>query len=516
MLKLAFNFIYCLLLLLPFIKTTNLYCGKLDNLGHFIGSRDAVLVGDPKGHIIFSKNEDTQLIPASTLKIFTALVALHYLGPDYKFFTEFYVDRHSNLKIKGYGDPLLISEAVAEMIHNLSMKLDVKYSIINDLVLDDSYFTPRTKIPGVNVSYEPYDAPNGALCVNFNTVNFKRNKDGDYISAESQTPLLSFILSRIKSSQMNQGRIVLSSQRNEITRYAGHLFLYFLKKEGFRIKGNIRLGKIQKKTDKLIYRYVSSFSLIHTLSKLLEYSNNFIANQLLIAAGIKAYGPPGNLDKGLRIAFIYAKDILELDDSHVGFVTQNELFPPSDKNPQLLIDKNYSFQTVNDFVYTTPSGRSKELRINRDSGIQTVDEISGYIVWIESKRRDITAVYRKVSSLDPYRNFDWLFEQNNTGFMLIDKEGLIVKHNDIIKKYIREPGEWKGRNVLTFPFIHQHDLAPLISNGMKSSSKPQAKTYKLKSTGIFDTLEVKFSVLSLTDLEGSIVGAIMTVAFPED
>ena len=218
----------------------------------------------------------------------------------------------------------------------------------------------------------------------------------------------------------------------------------------------------------------------------------------------------------LRYISEYAKDILELDDSHVGFITQDELFPPSDKNPQFLIDKNYSFQTVHDFVYTTPSGRSKELRINRDSGIQSVGEISGYIIWIESKRRDITAIYRKVSSLDPYRNFDWLFEQNKTGFMLIDKEGVIVGHNEIIKKYIREPGEWKGRNVLTFPFLHQHDLAALISNGMKSSSKPQSKTYKLKSTGIFDTLEVKFSVLSLTDLEGITVGAILTAAFPED
>jgi len=314
MLKLAFKFIFCLLLfLLPFVKITSLYCGNLDDLEHLIGDRDAVLVADPKGHIVFSKNVDVQLIPASTLKIFTALVAIHYLGLDYKFFTEFYMDHHSNLRVKGYGDPLLISETVVEMIHHLSMRLCAKYSIINDLILDDSYFGMPAETPGVNVSYEPYDAPNGALCVNFNTVNFKRSKNGVYVSAESQTPLLPFILSRVKASQMDHERIVLSSQRNEITRYAGHLFLYFLKKEGIRLNGSIRLGKVQKETDKLIYRYVSSFSLIQTLSKLLEYSNNFIANQLLITAGAKAYGPPGNLEKGVRAALIYAKNILEID-----------------------------------------------------------------------------------------------------------------------------------------------------------------------------------------------------------
>ena len=315
MLKLAVKFTSCLLLfLLLFVaKTTNLYCGKLDDLEHLIGARDAVLLADSKGHIIFSKNADIQLIPASTLKIFTALVAIHYLGPDYKFFTEFYMDRHSNLKIKGYGDPLLISETVKEMIHRLSMMLYAEFNIINDLVLDDSYFDASSVIPGVNVSYEPYDAPNGALCVNFNTVNFKRNKNGVYVSAESQTPLLPFILSRIKASQMDHGRIVLSSQRNEVTRYAGHLFLYFLKKDGIRFNGGIRMGKVQKEADKLIYRFVSSISLMQTLSKLLEYSNNFISNQLLITVGAKVYGPPGNLEKGLRAALIYAKNILEIN-----------------------------------------------------------------------------------------------------------------------------------------------------------------------------------------------------------
>jgi len=315
MLKLTFKFkffLLFLLFLLLFIKPIHLFCAKLDDLEHLIGDRDAVLISDPKGHIIFSKNVDKKLIPASTIKIFTALTAIHYLGPDYKFFTEFYMDRHSNLKIKGYGDPLLISETVETMIHRLSMILYSEFNILNDLVLDDSFFDASTVIPGVNVSYEPYDAPSGALCVNFNTVNFMRNKNGVYVSAESQTPLLPFILSRVKASQMDHGRIVLSSQRNEITRYAGNLFLYFLKKEGIRLNGSLKLGKVQKGADKLIYRYVSSFSLMQTLSKLLEYSNNFIANQLLITVGAKTYGPPGNLEKGVRAALIFAKEILEI------------------------------------------------------------------------------------------------------------------------------------------------------------------------------------------------------------
>ena len=87
---------------------------------------------------MYAKNENSGRIPASILKVFTALVALHYLGPDYRYHTEFYIDNDSNLIIKGYGDPLLVSEVVAEISHRLALKLKTAGKI-NDLVLDNSY-----------------------------------------------------------------------------------------------------------------------------------------------------------------------------------------------------------------------------------------------------------------------------------------------------------------------------------------------------------------------------------------
>jgi serine-type D-Ala-D-Ala carboxypeptidase/endopeptidase (penicillin-binding protein 4) len=294
--------------------TKSLYAKPFDDLNNFVGEHDAILVVNPQGRIVFSKNADTPLVPASILKIFTALVAFHYLGPEYRFPTEFYQDQDSNIKIKGYGDPLLISETLMEIVNNLIPILDTKSKIINDLVLDNSYFKAPVLMPGVVASScEPYDAPNGALCVNFNTVNFRRNKSGVCVSAEPQTPLLPFVLSRINASAMDRGRITLSRQKNEITRYAGHLFLYFLKKQGINPNGRIRVGRVNK-TDKPIFRYLSGFSLIQIVSKLLEYSNNFTANQLLIAAGAKGYGPPGTLEKGIRAASTYAKNNLKIDN----------------------------------------------------------------------------------------------------------------------------------------------------------------------------------------------------------
>jgi len=295
------------------VQAKIIYDQKLNDLKNLLGNQDAVLVADPQGRVIFSKNAGIQLVPASVLKIFTALVALHYLGPEYRFATEFYKDQDLNLKVKGYGDPLLISETLVEIANNIILKFNTKLKNINDLVLDDSYFKAPVLIPGVTSSYEPYDAPNGALCVNFNTVNFRRNQNGSYVSAETQTPLLPFVLSRITESAMDRGRIILFPNKNEITLYAGHLLLYFLKKEGIKSKGIIKIGRVGKR-DKLIFKYLSKFSFTQVVSKLFEYSNNFIANQLLIAAGAKAYGPPGTLNKGVHAALTYAKNNLNIDN----------------------------------------------------------------------------------------------------------------------------------------------------------------------------------------------------------
>ena len=298
-------------LLNPFL----LLAQDLDALDGMVGKNDAVLVTDATGHIRWSKNADKKLIPASILKVFTSLVALHYLGNDYQFPTEFYLDEQSNLKIKGYGDPLLVSEVIIKISQVLAGLLQDTQPL-NDLVLDDSYFSQPLTIPGISSSPQPYDAPNGALCVNFNTVNFKRTSRG-YVSAEPQTPLLPFVTDKIKASKLKQGRIVFSHDKNEITVYAGKLFQYFLEKQGIRFTGQVKLAPINANTDRLIFRYDSPFTLAQIVAKLLEHSNNFTTNQLLIATGAEVIGSPGTLTKGVTIAHDYARSMLGIEDMSI-------------------------------------------------------------------------------------------------------------------------------------------------------------------------------------------------------
>jgi len=184
-----------------------------DSFKKLLGKNDSLLISEIRSnkHLIHI-HADQMLIPASILKLFTALLAMNALGEDYHFHTDFFSDPHKNLKIKGYGDPLIISEMIPEMIRQISNQIPE----INDIILDDTHFQSPMIIPGATKnSTQPYDAPNGSLCVNFNTVFFKKDQNGAYISAESQTPLLPFIVDRIAHSSLDHGRIILSDNNQE-------------------------------------------------------------------------------------------------------------------------------------------------------------------------------------------------------------------------------------------------------------------------------------------------------------
>ncbi len=274
-----------------------------------VSSRDAVVVAGPDGQILYKKNETQKCIPASTLKILTALAAIDHFGTSYRFQTKFYVDLEQNLKIKGYGDPLLVSEVWQEIAQAISSRVQA----FKDLILDDTYFVRNLNIPGIGTSANPYDAPSGALCANFNTVFFKQDRAGRIVSAEPQTPLTPLAAGKVERLNLKAGRVSFSSDSHEATLYAGELFAHFLRKRGVTFQGRIRLGQV-KSEDKLVYTYKSSFTLEDNLKKMLEFSSNFMANQIFVAMGAHVHGPPGTVDKGIQVVSRYAKEVLNLND----------------------------------------------------------------------------------------------------------------------------------------------------------------------------------------------------------
>lgn len=276
------------------------------------GRRDAVMVVAPDGATLAAVHPDLVLIPASILKLVTSLAALGKMGPEYRFRTDFYIDPHNNLKIKGYGDPLLISERLRAIAGNLSPRLPS----IRNLILDDSYFEQPVRIPGRGASDEPYDAPNGALCVNFNTVAFN-HRNGTWISDEPQTPLLPSVIPHITASGLTRGRITLAANSSQALQYSGELLRYFLRQAGMAVQGGIERGRVDPENDHLIWSYRSQDELRRVVADLLEYSNNFIANQILLVMGAEVLNPPATMDKGLRVLRNYYHDVLKIDGGRI-------------------------------------------------------------------------------------------------------------------------------------------------------------------------------------------------------
>jgi D-alanyl-D-alanine carboxypeptidase/D-alanyl-D-alanine-endopeptidase (penicillin-binding protein 4) len=255
-----------------------------------------IILADDRGRVLYTQNKEKSFVPASTLKILTSLAAIHILGEDYHFPTHYDYDATSkNLYIKGYGDPLLTSEVIEDLSQDIILKAKIKE--IHHFIIDPSYYANPINIPGKGDSLNPYDAPVGALCANFNTINFQWDRDKKcFISGEPQTPLLDFFHEDIRKTNLRQGRIILSQQQSDL--YPGLLLKHFLEKK-IPVTGSVRVETFALKNT-APHVFQSPHELKTIVQSLLQYSNNFIANQLLLSMGAKLFGEPATLEKGVR------------------------------------------------------------------------------------------------------------------------------------------------------------------------------------------------------------------------
>ncbi|MFH1215221.1 MAG: D-alanyl-D-alanine carboxypeptidase [Pseudomonadota bacterium] len=260
----------------------------------FIDNGGYILGGDNEP--IAAANADTLFVPASILKIVTSLGALHILGPDFRFHTEFYLSGDNDLYIKGFGDPFLTSEEITIIIRKLET-LGAKE--INNIFLDGGAFQLEKDVDGRENSLNPYDAANSAIAANFNTLHLKKSPNGAIVSAEAQTPTLP-IMGRL-GRQLPPGthRINLTNKAVDTFIHTGELFRAIQKKMGLAGKGIIGPRAVPADIT-LFYSHPSNRSLEQVISGLMLYSNNFIANQLYLACGTAKEGYPATWSKSRR------------------------------------------------------------------------------------------------------------------------------------------------------------------------------------------------------------------------
>lgn len=145
-----------------------------DKVGIIIKSLDS-------DQIIYQHNATEKFNPASTLKLFTAVAALDYLGPDFTFSTQLLTDTPANpingvlagnLYIKFSGDPYLTTEALKKMIHALTAQ--GIHNIQGNIIIDDNALDrspwPTGRIPTDKTFC--YAAPVTATIIDRNCFSF--------------------------------------------------------------------------------------------------------------------------------------------------------------------------------------------------------------------------------------------------------------------------------------------------------------------------------------------------------
>lgn len=283
------------LLVVIFVSCSQGFAGSsVDALNKIDAS--ALLVVDANGKTLYSKHAEQRLIPASTVKLLTALMALEHWGRDYRFATEFYFDKNTNiLLVKGLGDPFLISEEIdliAEKIKQLGIRS------LEGIQVDISYFGESLNADHQVKTDNPYHASASALSANFNTIEVKV-VDSKIMSGEKQTPITPMAKLLAKGLPNGVHRINLgNAQRGP--RYFVQVLSEKLRLAGVQVKQSQVIEKESHELT-LLFTHYNSRPLDQVIAAMLKYSNNFIANQLFLMLGAEKFTAPATLKKSRKM-----------------------------------------------------------------------------------------------------------------------------------------------------------------------------------------------------------------------
>jgi D-alanyl-D-alanine carboxypeptidase/D-alanyl-D-alanine-endopeptidase (penicillin-binding protein 4) len=258
---------------------------------------------------LFSLNPDTPFVPASILKLVTAAAALDVLGPQFEFATDFALDDDGGLWVIGRGDPFLVSEELCSAIDKLA-RLGLKQ--VGNLYLDTSYFEPDLILDGNTFTSNPYDAYNGALGVNFNTVSYLIDKAGRVVESDKCTPVTSITLDlagknapKNKKARAGAYRINISESPGVAEEQSGLMIKALLESRGVQVNGEVVLGRVVPRSVTPLYTHINSRNLEQMLVDVLEHSNNYMTNQIFLIMGAEAFGAPATMEKGRQAVFDY-------------------------------------------------------------------------------------------------------------------------------------------------------------------------------------------------------------------
>ena len=323
--------------------------------------------------------------PASLTKIGTAAAALHYLGFDHKFETRIYLDGEKNLYIKGFGDPYFGSHSWHKIAKFLQKNGHLRQAI-NRVIIDATAFETRPDFEGREKTLQVYDAPLGALASNQNMGIVEVQRGGRITSVLENTPLTTKLKKKARGIPLGIRRLAVAYTPNEGTHYSQELGMAIFKEYGMVTTEESRIGQTPPDL-KPILVLESEKPLTELIRQMLHESNNYMANQLVMAIALKRSGHPAKLEEGVYLLNRFLQNEVKLEPEEV-FVTEGSgLSRENHITLQGMIKLLEFFQESKNLLpelkfshFNSLAKEGKDIRVLAKTGtLNGVSNIAGYI-----------------------------------------------------------------------------------------------------------------------------------------
>jgi D-alanyl-D-alanine carboxypeptidase/D-alanyl-D-alanine-endopeptidase (penicillin-binding protein 4) len=257
------------------------------------------------GEVLLSIFPDIPRVPASVLKLVTASFVLKTLGPDEHLETTFAYDESSHtLVVVGGGDPYLLSDELRTIADSLKVR---GITDIDRLTADCGAFKTPIVVDGQGNSSNPYDAGISALAVNFNTVAVHIRPGGIIGQGEPETPLTPTAISVAKQfGYQGIHRLPMPDGEHSGPLYALELLSAVLRENGIHVGEFMELAGYDGSVP-VVYVHRNQRSITEMVELMLEYSNNFAANMLLLVAARRTAGKPVDLEDAAVLLTDFAR-----------------------------------------------------------------------------------------------------------------------------------------------------------------------------------------------------------------
>lgn len=331
------------------------------------------------GDVIYSKNADKLLAPASSTKLFTTAAALYQLQANYHFFTTL-SQKNNDFYLTFNGSPSLTEKNLRDLLLNLTK--EGHKNIAGNIIIDASRY-PAPYYPG-GTSYDDlgwyYAAPVSAAIINGNAIAYEfktGEKAGDLVhikpkSQNSSLTIINQLVTANKEEAKDHCSLHVAVKPNNTLRLFGcmvshknpkimelavtnptllvkQIIKQFLSEHEITLKGSIITGKTP--TDaKIIARYQSG-DLIKMLAHMLKESDNLYANSLTRELGFALTQQASQTQGLFAMKKILAKHThldmkqLELAD---GMGTRYNLATP--EQMVVLLSDLYNDNTINPYL----------------------------------------------------------------------------------------------------------------------------------------------------------------------